>query len=189
MLETHLTKSSLIAPHVREWPAQLAVVAVGSWLLAASSWIEAPMWPVPMTAQTYAVLLIGAASGARLAAATVAAYLAQGSLGLPMFAGGAAGIQHLFGPTGGYLFGFLLAAALIGWLVERGWRRSFLALLGAMALGHALIFAIGVSQLALFVGAEQAIAGGLTPFLLGSLVKIGAAAATVRAAEAVLRVR
>jgi biotin transport system substrate-specific component len=185
--ETRLTYTLLIASHAREWPARLAVVAAGSWLLAASSWIEAPMWPVPMTAQTYAVLLIGAVCGARLAALTVAAYLVQGALGLPMFAGGAAGVLHLIGPTGGYLAGFLFAAALIGWLIEHGWGRSLSGLLAAMALGHCLIFLSGVSWLALFVGGEHAIASGLTPFLLGAVVKTVAAAATVRAGEAVLR--
>lgn len=163
-----------------------AAALIGSWLLAASAWIEAPMWPVPMTAQTYAVLLIGAACGFRLGAATVAAYLLQGALGLPVFAGGAAGAAHLAGPTGGFLAGFLLAAALIGRLVEFGWGRSFLGLLGAMALGHALIFACGIAQLSIFVGLEAAIAGGLSPFVVGSIVKTFAAAATLRFAESLL---
>lgn len=171
----------VVAPFAQSWPVRLAVIVAGSWLLAASSWIEAPMWPVPMTAQTYAVLIIGAACGARLAAATVGAYLVQGALGLPMFAGGAGGVHHLFGPTGGYLIGFLLAATFVGWLADRGWTRDLLSLIGAMSIGHALIFVAGVSCLALFVGADEAIGGGLTPFVLGSVVKIMAAAATIRA--------
>ncbi|HVU42198.1 MAG TPA: biotin transporter BioY, partial [Xanthobacteraceae bacterium] len=111
------TQTATLAPLAKASPlATLGIVLVGSWLLAASSWIEAPMWPVPMTAQTYAVLLIGAVCGFRLAAATVAAYLVEGAIGLPMFAGGAGGPQHLIGPTGGYLIGFLVGAAAIGWL-------------------------------------------------------------------------
>jgi biotin transport system substrate-specific component len=182
-----MTQASSAITLPQTWLGQAGLVLLGSWVLAASSWIEAPMWPVPMTAQTYAVLLIGAACGARLAAATVGAYLAQGALGLPMFAGGASGIGHLLGPTGGYLAGFLLAAALIGWLVERGWGRTTVGLVAAMSLGHAFIFATGVAQLSLFVGGDQAIAGGLLPFMLGSVIKIAAAAATLRAARFVFR--
>lgn len=178
---------ALLAPFAKASPmAALGLALVGSWLLAASSWVSAPMWPVPMTAQTYAVLLIGAACGARLAAATVAAYLAQGALGLPMFAGGAAGAAHLLGPTGGFLFGFLIAAAVVGWLVERGWSRSFLMLACAMAIGHAAIFFFGVTHLSVYTGVEGAVASGFTPFLLGSVVKTLAAAATLRFAQSVL---
>lgn len=173
--------STLLAPLTRSSRlATFGVIFVGSWLLAASSWIETPMWPVPMTAQTYAVLLIGAACGARLAAATVVTYLVQGALGLPMFAGGAGGVAHLLGPTGGFLVGFLISATLVGWLLERGWGRNFFALLGAMAIGHALVFITGVAQLSLFVGMSSAIAGGFTPFIVGSIVKVFAAAATIR---------
>ncbi len=180
--------TALLSPLAKSSPvAALGVVLAGSWLLAASSWLEAPMWPVPMTAQTYAVLLIGGACGARLAAATVAAYLVQGALGLPVFAGGAGGAQHLIGPTGGFLIGFLIAATLIGFLVERGWGKSFLGLLAAMALGHAAIFALGVAHLSIYAGVEGALAGGLYPFILGSVVKTLAAAATLKAAEGVIR--
>jgi len=178
----HMPPASVLSARARQWPAQVSVILIGSWLLAAASWVEAPMWPVPMTLQTYAVLVIGALAGARFAGAIVAAYLVQGALGLPVFAGGAAGPGHLLGPTGGYLLGFLLAATLLGWLVERGWTRSLWSLLAAMGLAHALVFVSGVSQLALFVGSDAAIAGGLTPFLVGSIIKIVAAALTVRAA-------
>ncbi len=181
-----MTSTTILAAQVRTLPTQLAVVLIGSWVLAASSWIEVPMWPVPMTAQTCAVLMIGAVCGWRLAAYTVAAYLAQGALGLPMFAGGAAGAHHLVGPTGGYLVGFLIAATLVGWLTERGWGRTWLGLAGAMTIAHALIFATGVGWLALLIGGEQAIAAGLTPFILGSIIKIAAAVATVRAGQAFL---
>ena len=180
------TQTATPAPLAKTSPlATIGIVLVGSWLLAASSWIEAPMWPVPMTAQTYAVLLIGAVCGFRLAAATVGAYLLEGVAGLPMFAGGAGGPQHLVGPTGGYLLGFLIGAAAIGWLVERGWNRSFASLLGAMTIGHALIFVLGVGYLAVFTGIGGALSAGLYPFILGSIVKTFAAAATVKAIQGV----
>lgn len=177
-------RAALLTPFAKSSPvATIGVVLIGSWLLAASAWIEAPMWPVPMTAQTYAVLLIGAACGARLAAATVAAYLAQGAMGLPVFAGGDAGAAHLVGPTGGYLLGFLAAAAFIGWLVERGWSTRFISLIAAMALGHAIVFFFGVAHLSVFVGPDAAVASGFTPFLVGAIVKTFAAAATLRFGE------
>lgn len=179
-----MNQQTLRAPFAKSSPlATLGVVLIGSWLLAASAWIEAPMWPVPMTAQTYAVLLIGAACGARLGAATVGAYLIQGALGLPVFAGGDAGAAHLAGPTGGYLIGFLAAAALVGWLVERGWNARFVSLLAAMAAGHAVVFALGVVHLSVFVGPEAALATGFTPFIAGAIVKTFAAAATLRFGE------
>lgn len=162
-------------------------VALGSLVLAASSYVEAPMWPVPITLQTYAVCIIGALFGARLAAATAAAYLIEGALGLPVFAGGAGGFAYLLGPTGGYLVGFLFAATLAGALVERGWSKSFAALLGVMLLAHVVIFVFGVLQLQLFVGWAGAWSSGVAPFIIGTVIKTIAAAATVRAAAPLLR--
>jgi biotin transport system substrate-specific component len=167
------------------YAAPIAVI-LGSLVLAASSYVEAPMWPVPITLQTYAVCVIGALFGARLAAATVAVYLIEGAFGLPVFAGGAGGFAHLLGPTGGYLVGFLFAASLIGALVERGWK-SFTALLGVMLLGHVVVFVIGVLQLQLFVGWGAAWTGGVAPFLIGTVIKTVAAAATVRAVAPLVR--
>jgi biotin transport system substrate-specific component len=183
---TTQSESATLAPLAKSSTiTAIGIVLIGSWLLATSSWIEAPMWPVPMTAQTYAVLLIGAICGFRLAAATVTTYLLEGALDLPMFAGGAAGARHLIEPTGGYLFGFLIGAAAIGWLVEHGWGRSFVRLLAAMTIGHTLIFAAGVAYLAVFTGAAGALSAGLYPFVLGSIVKTVAAAATVKAIQGV----
>jgi len=181
-----MTQSAL-APRWLSAPfaAPIAVV-VGSLVLAASSYVEAPLWPVPITLQTYAVCIVGALFGARLAAATVALYLIEGAVGLPVFAGGAAGFAHLLGPTGGYLVGFLIAATLTGALVERGWK-SFTALLGVMLLAHIVVFAFGVLQLQLFVGWTQAWSAGVAPFIIGTLIKAVAAAATVRAVAPLLR--
>ena len=106
--------------------ARAALAFVGTLVLVVSAKVEVPFYPVPMTLQTLAVLTLGALFGARLAAATVALYLGEGLIGLPVFAGAAAGPAYLAGPTGGYLVGFLLAAALVGWLAERGWTRGWL---------------------------------------------------------------
>src|SRR5687768_8786323 len=107
---------ALLANRPIAW--RVGVVLVGSWLLAASSWIEAPMYPVPMTMQTFAVLLIAGLAGARLAGEITFAWLAQAAIGMPVLAGGAGGLAYFAGPTGGYLAGFLAAAVLVGWIAE-----------------------------------------------------------------------
>ncbi len=167
--------------------ARLATLAIGGTLvLALSAKIEVPFYPVPMTLQTLAVLALGAAYGARLAAATLALYLLEGLVGLPVFAGALAGPGYLAGPTGGYLLGFVVAAALVGWLAERGWDRAWPRLIGAMAIGHLAIFALGFAWLAQLVGAERAWAAGVAPFYAATLVKTLLAAALVDAAWGVL---
>jgi biotin transport system substrate-specific component len=166
------------APAVR-W-AVLALL--GSLLLTASAKAQVPMWPVPMTMQSFVVLVIGMAYGTRLGAATVALYLLEGAVGLPVFAGTperGIGLAYVMGPTGGYLAGFLVAAVGMGWLAERGWDRTLPWAVAAMAIGTVLLFAPGVSWLAVLVGWEKAVASGLTPFLVGSVVKLALAAAVL----------
>jgi len=151
----------------------------GSLLLTFSAKLQIPFWPVPMTMQTFAVLVIGMGLGARLGGATVALYLAEGSLGLPVFAGTpekGIGFAYLIGPTGGYLLGFLVSAALLGWLAERGWDRHIGSTLAAMALGSALIFACGLAWLGPLIGFTKAVQFGLLPFLPGAALKIALAA-------------
>jgi biotin transport system substrate-specific component len=163
--------------------ARFAALAIGGALaLAISAKAQVPFYPVPMTLQTLAVLAIGAAFGARLAAATVALYLAEGLLGLQVFAGASAGPVYMAGPTGGYLLGFLVAAALVGWLAERGWDRSLGWLLAAAALGDLVILACGSAWLAALIGPEKAWLGGVVPFLPGDVVKTLLASALVAAA-------
>ncbi|WP_114395397.1 biotin transporter BioY [Oleisolibacter albus] len=180
----HLSETPAIPPLRRlagRLPGQALTALIGSWAVAAASWIEVPMIPVPMTMQTYMVLLVGALCGWRLAGATLALYLAQGVLGLPMFAGGAAGPQHLVGPTAGYLLAFPAAAALVGWMAERGWTRSLAgATLGLLA-GHGLILAAGAVWLAGLTGWSTALAAGVVPFLAGTVLKTGLGVATLRA--------
>jgi biotin transport system substrate-specific component len=167
--------------------ARNAALAVGGALaLALSAKIQVPFAPVPMTLQTLVVLALGAAYGARLAAATVALYLLEGFLGLPVFAGALAGPGYMAGPTGGFLVGFLLAAALVGALAERGWDRSWGLLLAAMALGHVVIFALGFAWLAILIGPEKAFMLGVAPFALATIVKTLLACALVGAAWSAL---
>jgi biotin transport system substrate-specific component len=163
--------------------ARFAALAVGGALaLAISAKAQVPFYPVPMTLQTLVVLIIGAAFGARLAAATVALYLAEGLMGLQVFAGLNAGPTYMAGPTGGFLIGFLFAAALVGWLAERGWDRSLGLLLAAMAIGHLVIFAFGYAWLASLIGPEKAWLGGIVPFFAATVVKTLLAWALVAAA-------
>jgi len=162
--------------------SRIAAVLLGTALLAISAKVQVPFWPVPMTMQTAVVLLIGAAYGSRLGAATVLLYLAEGIAGLPVFAGASAGPAYMLGPTGGYLVGFVAAAWVTGALAERGWDRSPLLVIIAMTLGHAVLFTTGVAWLAYLVGVEAAIANGLLPFVGATVLKTLLAAALIRAA-------
>ncbi|HET9251524.1 MAG TPA: biotin transporter BioY [Candidatus Eisenbacteria bacterium] len=165
------------------------LVLAGSALIALSAQVAVPLpfSPVPVTGQTFAVLLVGAALGATRGTAAVLAYLAEGAAGFPVFAGGLAGPAVLLGPTGGYLFGFLPAAWICGALAERGWDRRFLTTLASMALGDLAIFAVGIPWLARFVGAENAITFGLAPFVAGNLAKVVLAAGALPLAWAGVR--
>jgi biotin transport system substrate-specific component len=167
--------------------ARNAALAIGGALaLALSAKVQVPFTPVPMTLQTLVVLALGAAYGARLATATIALYLLEGLLGLPVFAGALAGPAYMVGPTGGFLAGFLLAAALVGSLAERGWDRSWGLLLASMALGHVAIFALGFAWLAILIGPEKAFMLGVAPFALATIVKTLLACALVGAAWSAL---
>lgn len=152
-------------------------VLIGTGLITLSSYITVPLYPVPVTAQTLVVLLIGLSFGPQLAFMTISLYLFQGAIGLPVFAGGAGGLGALFGPTGGYLFGFLAAGSLLGFLARRGFGKSFVTTIIAMVAGNAVIYLLGVSWLANFIGIENALAHGILPFLYGDALKILTAAA------------
>ena len=156
--------------------AQLVLVLAGSALLAISAQIKIPLYPVPVTGQTLVVLMIGMAYGSRLGAATLLAYLVEGGMGLPVFAGGGAGWATLAGPTGGYLIGFLVAAFILGLLAERGMGRGPVSTALAMIVGTALIYVFGVTHLSGFIGFEKAVAAGLLPFLYGDALKLVVAA-------------
>ena len=162
----------------------------GALILALAAKVQVPFAPVPMTLQTLAVLVLAGTCGGRLGAATVALYLVEGLFGAPVFAGAVAGPAYMAGPTGGFLVGFLAAAALAGFLVERGWDRSWPWLLAAMTVGHAVIFAFGYAWLAALIGPMRAFALGVAPFALATVVKTLLAAALVGAARgAVVKLR
>ena len=159
------------------------LVALGTALLALSAKINLPLPYVPMTLQTLVVLMIAAAYGWRLGSATVIAYLAEGAIGLPVFAGPVGGLAPLLGPTAGYLAGFVAAAFITGWLSERGWDRSVPRLFVAMGLGHIVILAAGFAWLAfgMKLGVEKARLVGIVPFVAASVIKNALGAAFVPA--------
>jgi len=178
------------APGRRSLAHNALIALAASLLLWASAKARIDIGVVPVTLQTLAVLALGAALGPRLAAAAVVAYLAQGALGLPVFAGTpekGVGLAYMAGPTGGYLVGFLIAAVGIGWLAERGADRSPLRMFLAMLAASALIYVPGVLWLSAFVGLKQSVALGVAPFLIGDVVKAALAAAVFPAAWALAR--
>ncbi len=170
---------------------KLALAVAGTLVLWASAKLQVPFYPVPITLQTLVVLGFGMAVGWRLAGATLALYLAEGLIGLPVFAGTpekGLGLAYMMGPTGGYLLGYLAAAVLVGWLAERGWGRNVASTVAAMVAGNAVIYALGVAWLGTLMGWDKPVLEwGVYPFLLGDLFKIGLAAALLPGAWQVTR--
>ena len=160
---------------------QAALVVLGIAVLAVAAKIKVPMWPVPITMGTFAVLSIGAAYGARLGLVTIFGYMLIGALGFDVFAGSTAekfGLEYMMGGTGGYLVGYVLATVLLGYLARLGWDRSAPKMALAMVLGNALIYIPGLIWLGMLFGWDKPIlAWGLTPFLVGDVVKLLLAAA------------
>ncbi len=169
-----------------------ALALVATLALTVSAKLQIPFWPVPLTMQTLVVLLVGTAFGWKLGSATLLLYLAEGATGLPVFAGTPArgiGLAYMAGPTGGYLAGFVAAAALCGSLAERGWDRSVWRTAVAMTLGHVLILALGWAWLARLVGPQKAYAAGIEPFYLATVLKTALAVALLPAVWAALKGR
>ncbi|OQW54245.1 MAG: biotin transporter BioY [Proteobacteria bacterium SG_bin9] len=158
---------------MRAFARNAILVVAGTALLALSAKVNVPLPYVPMTMQTLVVLMIGAGYGSRLGFVTLLAYIAEGAMGLPVFASPVGGLAILAGPTGGYLVGFAVAAFVTGWMCEHGFGRSALRVFIAMAVGHLIIFAFGFAWLAYGVklGAERAWLVGVVPFVAGSVVK------------------
>jgi biotin transport system substrate-specific component len=166
----------------------IILIAAGTALTSILAQVAIPLWPVPITGQTFSVLFVGATLGVTRAALSMVLYIAIGLLGLPVFAPQAngthvTGIAALVGPTGGYLIGFILAAALVGWLAQREWDRKWLRTLLAFLGGTVLIYAIGLPWLFVALGRlgapdplQATLAGGLYPFLIGDSIKIVVAA-------------
>ncbi len=158
----------------------LLLAVMGSLALWLSAKIQVPFYPVPITMQTFVVLVVGMAFGWRLGTTTVLLYLAEGMAGLPVFAGTperGIGLAYMVGPTGGYLLGFLFGAAVVGWLGERGWDRRIATTLAAMVLGTTIIYVPGLIWLGTTIGWDKPVLElGLWPFLLGDALKVALAA-------------
>jgi biotin transport system substrate-specific component len=177
------------------WAARAALALAGSWLVAglAQIQIRLPFTPVPVTGQTLGVLLVGACLGSALGAVSMALYVAQGAFGLPFFAGGASGWELLrtSSATGGYLIGFVVAAAVVGALAERGWDRDARGSISAMFLGELALYLVAIPWLmrALGIGLNRALVLGLTPFVVGDALKLFVAAGALPVAWRMLRGR
>jgi biotin transport system substrate-specific component len=169
-------------PSQRWFMTALGALAL-SGVLAASAHASIPFWPVPMTLQPLAVLLIAAFAGPRLAVAAYVVYLIEGAAGLPVFAGTPArgiGLAYMAGPTGGYIAGQLVASGLVGWMLAR-FGRNPVAVVATMIAGIAAMYALGVAWLSGFVGWDRVFALGVAPFLVGDAVKVGIASLAVLA--------
>jgi biotin transport system substrate-specific component len=170
--------SSVRHNHQAAWRF-VGLVIAGSALLAVSSKIRIDVGPVPVSLQTFVLLSLAMLYGARLAGATVLAYLFEGAAGLPVFAGTpekGLGLAYMMGPTGGYLAGFLLAAVVVGMLAERGWDRHMLLTGAAMVIGNALIYIPGLLWLGMLIGWDKPVFElGFTAFLAGDAIKIALA--------------
>ncbi len=149
-----------------------AIAVAGAAAVTAAGQVEVPFYPVPMTLQTLAVLGLGLGLGLRRSLGAMGLFLALGGIGLPVFAGGSGGLAVLFGPTGGYLIGFVVAAAFCGWARDRGWTKQVLGSTAVALIGAALVYPTGLLQLAAVVGWDKPVlAWGLYPFVLGDLLK------------------
>jgi biotin transport system substrate-specific component len=161
-----------------------ALVAAGAALTAGAAQLAVPLWPVPITGQTLAVLVVGSTLGATRGALSMVLYAVLGLVGLPVFSDGASGVGAIAGPTGGYIVGFIFAAALTGWLAQRQWDRKLLRGVLAFAAGTLVTFAFGLPWLsfALQADLEQTLKWGLYPFVIGGVVKALLAAGILRGA-------
>ena len=165
--------------HTKPRVYHVGIVFGAALLIALSAQVRVPLpfSPVPVTGQTFVVLLLGALLGARRGASAALTYVTLGVIGLPVFAGGNGGPLALLGPTGGYLLGFVAAAYVTGWLIEREPHRRAIPVLLALLLGNLTVYACGLPWLAVFVGGKQVLALGFLPFLVGDLAKIVSATA------------
>jgi biotin transport system substrate-specific component len=184
-----MTSAALLADRLvsRSWVSNVGLTLAGTATVALAAQIAVPMFPVPMTMQTFAVLLVGATLGASRAASSMALYLALGAFGLPVFAGA----KTLTGvlPTVGYLVGFVAAAAIVGFLARGGWSKTPLRVAASFAAGSTVIYLFGVAGLmiTLQLSFAQAFAAGVIPFVIGDIAKAALAAALLPAAWKLLR--
>lgn len=173
-----------------DWTRSVGLVIVFSLFIAAAAQFAIHIGPIPITGQTFAVLLTGALLGSRLGAAAVIAYLVEGAIGLPFFApGGAPGIARFFGPTGGYLIAFPAAAFITGAFAEHGWDKNYPQAVAAMAIGSVIILLMGWAWYAVLMNALPVVAfqDAVLKFLLGDVIKIALAAAVLPTGWALLK--
>jgi biotin transport system substrate-specific component len=156
----------------------IVLVAAGAALTAIAAQVQVPMWPVSITGQTLAVLLVGTALGAVRGGIAMALYAVLGIVGLPVFTGSSSGWGVIAGPTGGYIIGFIFSAILTGWLAQRTWDRKLLRAFAAFLAGSVVTFAFGLPWLAISLGnlgyphdLNSVLMGGLYPFIVGGLIK------------------
>ncbi len=172
----------------RTWLSDIALVVAGTALVAVLAQVAIPLWPVPVTGQTLAVLLVGASLGAARGAASLGLYAILGAVGLPIYSDSASGWSVLLGPTGGYIIGFIVSAALVGWAAERSWDRGWYKPIITFIGGSLVVFAIGLPWLAVSLGqfglandVQSVLVAGFYPFIIGGLIKAGIAAALLPA--------
>ncbi|MYI68130.1 MAG: biotin transporter BioY, partial [Boseongicola sp. SB0673_bin_14] len=165
------------------WIKRLVLVVAGVLALAIAAKLKVPMWPVPITMGTFAILAIGTAYGPALGLSTILAYLAVGALGFDVFANSSAessGLAYMMGTTGGYLAGYVLAATALGWFARKGWDRDIKWMAVALLIGNAIIYVPGLLWLGHVLGWDKPIlAWGLWPFLIGDGLKLVLAALVI----------
>ena len=168
----------------RSIATDVALIFAGAVLTAIAAQIAIPMWPVPITGQTFAVLLVGAVLGASRGALSMITYISLGAAGLPVFTGAVSGIT--FGTTFGYLVGFIAAAAVVGWFGQLNWHKTVSGVLASFAIGNVVIYMFGLpwlafalSNLGLASDLVAVAAAGLVPFLVGDAIKMALAAAAL----------
>jgi len=176
--------SSRYFPRTTSWLRDIFLITGGALFVAGIAQVKIPLpfTPVPLTGQTFAVLLVGAALGSKRGATSLALYIGMGAFGLPFFAGGASGLAYLSGPTLGYLVGFIAAAYIVGWLAERGLERSVRTSIVPFLVGTLVIYIFGASWMSILFGIEKALALGVAPFIVGDLIKMVLAAFVLPAA-------
>ena len=168
----------------RKLATDIVLVASGAALVSLFAQLTVPMYPVPMTGQTLAVLLVGATLGAVRGIVSLSLYAVLGIVGLPVFSDASSGFGVVAGPTGGYIIGFILSAGLVGWLAQRQWDHRILGAGAAFLAGTVATFAVGLPWLAVVLGLDltQTLNGGLWPFVVGGLVKAALGAGIIRLA-------
>lgn len=174
-----------IFPGAAAWLRDSVLIMLGTLIVSVLAQVKIPLpfTPVPLTGQTFAVLLVGATLGSKRGALSMLLYIALGAFGLPLFAGGASGLAYLSGATLGYLIGFVIAAYVIGLLAERGLEQSVRTSLLPFLIGTGIIYICGVAWLTVVLGSlSKAVTAGLFPFLIGDAIKLLAASLLLPAA-------